>query len=176
MRVPPRDNALGHDALLHDSSVSAALHATPLKTQRSIVLCARRLTYMEIITSTSYAPGRSPSPPLLSTLSRSPSPSVRRMVGSNEVFDEKPTAALCSSLGLESLDHARARVPKPGSPRSNCGRHRVLPFVVMTMKISGLERTAVSSCISIPPRFGRCIMLKSRPSKCVTLFDLLHLL
>ena len=61
---------------------------------------------MEIITPTSYAPGRSHS----LTPSQPPSLSPSYSVGPNEVFDEKPTAALFTCL-LKSLDHARACDP-----------------------------------------------------------------
>lgn len=117
--------------------------------------------------------------------SLSPSSSV----GSNEVFDENPTAALCRvpssfPLGPESLHHAACACDqKLGSPRSNCGRQRItsriVTSVMMTMKISGQELP--SHHVSILPAFAASSVHHSTRGtlsmrRGATLFDLLHLL
>ena len=113
-------------------------------------------------------------------------------VGSNEVFDENPTAALVEPcpplpsfpLGPESLHHAACACDqKLGSPRSNCGRQRItsriVTSVMMTMKISGQELP--SHHVSILPAFAASSVHHSTRGtlsmrRGATLFDLLHLL
>ena len=112
-------------------------------------------------------------------------------VGSNEVFDENPTAALVEPcpplpsfpLGPESLHHAACACDqKLGSPRSNCGRQRItsriVTSVMMTMKISGQELP--SHHVSILPAFAASSVHHSTRGtlsmRRATLFDLLHLL
>ena len=109
--------------------------------------------YMEIITPTSYAQGRSRSLP-----HSPPHPLSDPMRFLTRIPPLRCALSPSSfPLGPESLDHAACACDqKLGSPRSNCGRQRItsriVTSVMMTMKISGQELP--SHHVSILPAFA----------------------